>query len=292
MSKGDVTVVIPTVGRPELARALESVRNQTSTVETLIVVDDLTKIGFVENMLQDAHERVVATAGRVGGGAARALGVTLADTEYCAFLDDDDWWEPQKTELQLNYLRPASTKAVSFTKSFFHRAGRQTQVVPRLPVPSGNSAKHSISSYLLVRRRMHYGDSFLQSSSLMTNTQLLLNTNWDPTLAKHQDWDLIIRLVEHGGAELGMIDLPLVHVPQGSEGSVSRVQSWEGSLAWARSIEECTAPRAHADFLSAIALRSALSKRDLPGTLSVLRELRRPPHMAALALGLRGLARR
>src|SRR4051812_23968700 len=98
-----VTVVVPTMGRPEVLKALESVRGQTYTeVHTIVVLDDPSREPFVRGVLEE--ETLIVTSGRTGGANARNVGLRAAATEFVAFLDDDDWWEPAKLSEQVQEL--------------------------------------------------------------------------------------------------------------------------------------------------------------------------------------------
>ena len=80
-----VTVVIPSIQEREgtfLQKAVHSVQEQT--------------IGF-ENL--DLH--VVSDTGGFGPAVMRNVGVGSADTEWIAFLDDDDWLFPHHLEVLL-----------------------------------------------------------------------------------------------------------------------------------------------------------------------------------------------
>ncbi|VEI19878.1 Spore coat polysaccharide biosynthesis protein spsA [Serratia plymuthica] len=109
-----VSVIIPTYGRSELlVRAIDSVLAQTHSALEIIVVDD--------NPEGDAHrlatrERLAGyiDKGKViyyprrhnGGGAlARNSGILRSTGEYITFLDDDDYYHPQKIAHQLAFMR-------------------------------------------------------------------------------------------------------------------------------------------------------------------------------------------
>ncbi|MGQ8774081.1 glycosyltransferase family 2 protein [Serratia sp. NA_112.1] len=112
-----VSVIIPTYGRSELlVRAIESVLAQTHRPLEIIVVDD--------NAQGDAHrlatrERLAAyiEQGQIiysprrhnGGGAqARNSGILRSSGEYITFLDDDDYYHPQKIARQLAFMQQGS----------------------------------------------------------------------------------------------------------------------------------------------------------------------------------------
>ncbi len=90
------TIVIPTCDRPgALARALQSVRQQSDPRWSVIVVDD----GLMPTTVSDADAlgldlQVIRTSGRIGAPAARNLGMGSAKTPWIVFLDDDDEFLP------------------------------------------------------------------------------------------------------------------------------------------------------------------------------------------------------
>jgi glycosyltransferase involved in cell wall biosynthesis len=109
-----VDVVIPTMGRESVQRALESVRAQTHAVSTtFVVLDDPLREEWVRSILR-SNEVLIVTGGRLGGAEARNLGARASEAAFVAFLDDDDWWEPGKTFAQLRALL-GQDAAVSFT---------------------------------------------------------------------------------------------------------------------------------------------------------------------------------
>lgn len=95
-----ISVVIPLYNKgPFVDRALKSVQAQTLTDWELIVVDDGSTDngpGIVESC-DDARVRLVRQE-NAGVSAARNHGVSLALSDYVAFLDADDYWAP--THLQ------------------------------------------------------------------------------------------------------------------------------------------------------------------------------------------------
>jgi glycosyltransferase involved in cell wall biosynthesis len=111
MSK--ITVIIPTYNRFKyLLNALDSVRAQThKNVEIIIVNDCSTDKEYYDHKFEncivvnlDKNSKV--RFGHVSpGGYQRTIGMKIASGDYIAFLDDDDYWLPEKLEKQLDMMK-------------------------------------------------------------------------------------------------------------------------------------------------------------------------------------------
>ena len=86
-----VSVIIPTTGRPELARAVRSALAQedAGTIEVIIVDDSGS--GASQLACEDSGAVVLHTAGRQGSSFARNLGIRAATQPWVAYLDDDNF---------------------------------------------------------------------------------------------------------------------------------------------------------------------------------------------------------
>ena len=94
-----ISVVIPSYNRrPTLTRALQSVFDQTSAVDEVILVDDGSTDGS-NDMVEQQFPRVkiIRQANR-GVSAARNRGIAAAQFDWIALLDSDDSWMPHKIE--------------------------------------------------------------------------------------------------------------------------------------------------------------------------------------------------
>ncbi len=97
----DVTVVIPMYNAaPTIMRALESVLAQTSRPTKIVVVDDCSTDDSAEVVRAANLPTVALVSTDTNGGiaVARNRGVREASTEWLAFLDADDRWEPEFLE--------------------------------------------------------------------------------------------------------------------------------------------------------------------------------------------------
>lgn len=128
------SVVMITVGRDSLVRAVHSVFNQDlkGVIQVLIGVDAelFGPIGpALEQLARDAPANILLTPIHVGystsirhggvhssryGGSLRTALSFLAASEHVAYLDDDDWYEPAHIRLMLKAIQK---KSWSFTLS-------------------------------------------------------------------------------------------------------------------------------------------------------------------------------
>jgi hypothetical protein len=121
----DAAVVIPTVLRPHLRQALESVfaQNLAGRIHILVGIDQLDgDLAIIDAACaqRPSHCTVqvfwpgFSTALRHGGltppgdgGALRLMLTYLANSPYVAYLDDDNWWGPE----HLRQMRAAMREA-------------------------------------------------------------------------------------------------------------------------------------------------------------------------------------
>ncbi|QCB96555.1 glycosyltransferase [Arthrobacter sp. PAMC25564] len=293
----DVSVVIPSVGRPELRRAVESVLAQKYAGRTeLIVVFDLDESIANVEMLDSAAgaDRILFTGGGKRGGFARNLGVRAANGHWIAFLDDDDTWFPDKLRLQLSAAarQPTESPIVIGSRAVQTLTG-STGISKITGVPQRLiSADEDIAAYLFRRRRAGSRRASFFASTVLVPRSLCLRVPWDETLSRHQDWDWLVRVGEQPGVKFHQVNEDLVDIFVGTTGSISAGSDWTTSLAWARTALVGLDPQTRVDFLAGQTLRYAVQKRDLAGIRASVREMakiRRLPSPSPLLLGVSGL---
>lgn len=101
------SVVITTYKRFDFAQnAIRSVLKQTYKPLEIIVVEDGTNCGVEEWIIENDFNQIkyVRHKTNLGLPSARNTGLKHSAGKYIAFIDDDDEWEPNKIELQINYL--------------------------------------------------------------------------------------------------------------------------------------------------------------------------------------------
>lgn len=109
-----VTVAIPTYNRPGLLpRALASVAAQTFSDFDVVVVNDGGEWPEDSRSISGHSVRVLHRQ-RGGPAAARNTALVASDSEYVAYLDDDDEWQPNHLESLIALLTGSPEFAVGF----------------------------------------------------------------------------------------------------------------------------------------------------------------------------------
>jgi glycosyltransferase involved in cell wall biosynthesis len=99
-----VSVIIPTLNRCHtLKRAVDSVLKQTVLPNEIIVIDNGSSDDTKSMIAINYPDIIYLTEEKIGVSASRNQGIKKAKSEWVAFLDSDDVWEPQKLEKQLNF---------------------------------------------------------------------------------------------------------------------------------------------------------------------------------------------
>ena len=139
----DVSVVMPSIGRRELLKALGSIFEQNvNRIQVLIGIDkpdnDLSFLNlFLVNCPKNVTVNVIypgySTSIRHGGitkardgGALRSFLTQAANSKYIAYLDDDNWWSKNHLE---DLLLAIKNKAWAFSLRYFVYPLPETRMV-------------------------------------------------------------------------------------------------------------------------------------------------------------------
>ncbi|MFB9166345.1 glycosyltransferase family 2 protein [Arthrobacter psychrochitiniphilus] len=297
-SKSDkiVSVIIPTIGRNELSRAILSARNQKTVYQIeIIVVIDLAQSQITSetlNVLSDA-DVVVCTGGNSRGGGARNIGMSYANGDWLAYLDDDDYWTEDKIEKQMDLATEILKKGLlpvigCRVNLHYPKSKTFTEHTPVSLIQAGQP----IWEYLFHKRRPGAGRSSFATSTMLLPMELARSIEWDTELKRHQDWDYLLRLSALDGVFFQQIEDSVVVYDVGSQGSISSSSDWKSSLDWAQAALVETSPKTLAEFLSAQTLRYAFQARSLTGFISTCLALirnRRLPSLQSSLIGFSGI---
>ena len=181
-----ISVVIPTYNREKvLARAIDSVLNQTYGDLEVIVADDCSTDNtrrLVERY-SDPRVRYGCLEKNSGACAARNLGIEMARGEYIAFQDSDDQWHADKLQVQMEEME--KTGADLTFCSFEKRFDNGTCLVH----PKG------LQSHFCDREELLY-QSLASTQCILGKADAVRATMFDVTMPRLQDYDFIIRASE------------------------------------------------------------------------------------------------
>jgi len=194
MSKTDsqpkVSTIIPVYnGSLYLAQAIESVLSQTYTNYEIIVVDDGSTDDSYSVIQQYLPQVRYVEQSNQGVAAARNHGLKLAQGEFIAFLDQDDFFLPDKFSTQVNCLM--EHPELAFVSSGWAIVNAQGATVGAVQ-PWLSLAKLDLPA-ILVWKPVFLG------AMLFRRSFLELVEGFDRSLSQTPDVDLVLRLALKGG---------------------------------------------------------------------------------------------
>lgn len=194
-----ISVIIPAYNCEKyIAKALDSVLNQSYENLEVIVVDDCSKDTTL-NIVQcyqniDSRVHILKHKNNRGVSCTRNFGVKEAKGDWIALLDSDDYWKLDKLEKQM--------KRIQETDSFMCCTGR------KLINKEGKEIGRNIPVLEFVTYKMLLRTNYIVCSSILIKKSLLLEfpMNNDEL---HEDYVCWLQITQKYGAIVG-INEPLV----------------------------------------------------------------------------------
>ncbi len=199
----DMSVVIPTLGRPILERALEAIEAGTHWPATVIVVDQGRKAEIV-TLIRDATARGLAIEYVPSGQRGRARGVNrgieTAETRFVAITDDDCLVEP-------GWLHALCARL---------RTDPHSIVTGRIEAADGGNVPVVVTSRQgFVQRRPRLSFDSLSGGNMGAARELLFRLGLldeDPCVATAEDAEFAYRALRKGVALVFEPDAGVAHV--------------------------------------------------------------------------------
>ena len=184
-----VSAVITTHNRSVLlTRAIESVLSQTyKSIECIVVDDASSDDTAIVCKKYDLNYLFIPKSESKGGNYARNLGIKAANGEYVAFLDDDDYWLPQKIEKQVALIEQKDCELVHCGKRLEIVSSTGTKYETFIPNANLNG---DMSKKILM------GVCCTTSNMLAKRDALLDIGMFDEQLKFWQEYELTIRLAQ------------------------------------------------------------------------------------------------
>ena len=201
-----VSIIIPTYkGSGELARAINSLLQQSYDNIEIIVVDDNVpesedRIKTEKVMLQYVdNSKIIYTkhAKNCNGAAARNTGISIAKGEMIAFLDDDDYYLPDRIKKCVDYLE------------------KNKQVIGVYVGVDVLDQEGNISYTIRPNKELYVKDLLQNESVIGTGSNIFLRSNvikevgwFDVSFVRRQDIEFMIRVCHCG--HIGFISEKLI----------------------------------------------------------------------------------
>ena len=199
----EVSVIIPTYnGEKYLATAVESALAQTyRDLEILIVHDGSTDATGAIAKSYGSRITYIRKAENGGLASARNRGIRESGGRYIALLDDDDWWEPDKLQLQVAELEKDKDVALVYSDMWVHYDDGKIDpsFLRTRPLASGG---HVFNQYLLSK--------FIIPSSVVIRRSCLKQIGlFDESMRSLKDCDFFLRLCYRW--KIALVPQSLVH---------------------------------------------------------------------------------
>ena len=131
-----VSVIIPAYNcAPYIAQSIDSALMQKVPME-IIVINDCSTDDTEAEILKYASNptvRYIKNETNLGASGSRNLGVQMAKGKYVAFLDSDDWWEPEKLKKQLHLMKETRSVLCGTARLLVNPDGTSMDKI--IPVP-------------------------------------------------------------------------------------------------------------------------------------------------------------
>ena len=156
----EVNVIIPTFNRAsKVVRAVCSVLKQTYKDFEITVVDDGSNDNTSQSLAPYMEQiTYILQPDNRGVSAARNTGIKASRSPLIAFLDSDDYWLPEKLNLQVGFMRKNPRIQICQTDEIWVRNGVRVNPGKKHKKPSGDIFEPSLKlclvspSAVMVRR--------------------------------------------------------------------------------------------------------------------------------------------
>jgi len=196
-----ISVVIPCFNSEKFIReSIKSVLNQTYKNIEIIVIDDGSDDSSPLILQEFSGFLTVLNQKNSGAGSARNAGLEASNGEYIAFLDSDDYWDPDKISKQLNLILHEKLDLVYCGGKIIEKNSNETLLIPKF---RGDCYKYFI-------RYPTKAIILLGCSSALFRKSILISSGYFDSAFKGaaEDWDFFRRVCIY--AKVGYVDDSLV----------------------------------------------------------------------------------
>lgn len=139
MNKPLVSIITPVYNAERfLSETIKSVQEQTYKNWELLLVDDCSKDNSAKIIKEfkknDDRIKHIKLEKNSGASISRNIGIKNAKGRFIAFVDSDDLWEPEKLEIQINYMLEKNLGFTFTSYRYMKENGVKTNKVAKAPL--------------------------------------------------------------------------------------------------------------------------------------------------------------
>jgi glycosyltransferase involved in cell wall biosynthesis len=159
--------------------------------EIIVVIDgpdDATSNAL--SAVRDARLHIAELPQNVGAAQVRNIGVSRAEGQWIAFLDDDDEWLPRKLEIQVKAATQLGGERILIASHYIDKCASFERVMPyRKPEP-----REPLSEFMFCRKGLFSHSGHLQTSNYFASSRLAREVPFRAE-GRQEDFDWLMRSV-------------------------------------------------------------------------------------------------
>jgi len=202
-----VSVIIPSSSphHQRVISTLKSCINQTYSQIEIILVSNASRTRHTINQYKKLSPKIfiININQKLGPSTARNIGINWSRSQYLAFLDDDDFWDPKKLELQLEIFRRHSKKRLGLVYTHHYWAnsrGRTTGIL--------DWSAHGDIFSKLIKANIITGSA---STALITKEAFIKAVGeFNQRIEIGEDWEIWIKIADQYLVDL--VPMPLATI--------------------------------------------------------------------------------
>ncbi len=260
-----ISVIIPYYNNSNtISATLDSLIKQLVPVQEVIIIDDSSKDSvelqkIVSSYTSKLPIQLLRNDDNKNGAYSRNRGIKASNGDIVAFLDADDEWHPNKTEVIAQKVTEYGLEHLFFSKVKISVNGSIVGARPTHFNPNVH-----ISEYLFLE------DGFIQTSSIFCSSSIAKKVLFQEHFKRHQDYDFVLRAA-HRGVSFQFISEELVTYKSETKVNLSKGEAYLYSKWWANEMKEYFSPSGFVGFrIFNLTARLLAEKRYIKALLNML----------------------